>query len=122
MFDCGVGNQMDRCTVTMKEIAEYIGSIFTYGADMHGLLEGQVGVPDHFPSHEGDFDGFQLIKTVKGIAFHLEDSTYHLEALHYANIRFHGLRQGKDVDNNVKYLELFQPHVAIVEQFSSKVA
>jgi hypothetical protein len=44
-----------------------------------------------------------------------------LEALHDANIRLYALRQGKDVDN-VKYLELFQKHVVIVEQFGGEVA
>jgi hypothetical protein len=43
-----------------------------------------------------DFDVFQLIKAVKGITFHLEDSKYHLEALHDAKIRFYALRQGKE--------------------------
>jgi hypothetical protein len=68
-----------------------------------------------------DFDVFQLIKAVKGITFHLEDSKYHLEALHDAKVRFYALRQRKDVDN-AKYLELFQTHVAIVEQFRGEVA
>jgi hypothetical protein len=67
------------------------------------------------------FDVFQLIKAVKGITFHLEASKYHLEALHDANIRFYALRQGKDVDNS-KYLEIFQTHVVIVEQFGDEVA
>jgi hypothetical protein len=58
---------------------------------------------------------------VKGITFHLEESKYHLEALHDANIRFYALWQGKDVDN-AKYLELFQMRVAIVEQFGGEVA
>jgi hypothetical protein len=68
-----------------------------------------------------DFDVIQLIKAVKGIRFHLKDSKYHLGALRDANIRFYALRQGKDVDN-AKYLELFQTHVAIVEQFRGEVA
>jgi hypothetical protein len=39
VFDCDVRNQVDRYTVTMKEIAEYIGSNFTYGADIRWSLE-----------------------------------------------------------------------------------
>jgi hypothetical protein len=39
VFDCAVGKQVDRYTVTMKEIAEYIDSNFTYGADIRWSLE-----------------------------------------------------------------------------------
>jgi hypothetical protein len=39
VFDCDVGKQVDRYTVTMKDIAEYIGSNFTYGADIRCSLE-----------------------------------------------------------------------------------
>jgi hypothetical protein len=67
-----------------------------------------------------DFNVFQLIKAVKGINFLLEDSKYHLKALHDANIRLYTLRQGKDVDN-AKYLEQFQTHITIVEQFGGEV-
>jgi hypothetical protein len=34
VFDCAVGKQAYRYTVTMKEMAEYIGSNFAYGADI----------------------------------------------------------------------------------------
>jgi hypothetical protein len=180
VFDCAVGKEADRYTVTMKEMAEYIGSNFTYGADIRWSLEHEKEfvVPKpisldatadaidkriwekeideyvkrkakhgdncrtlfslilgqctdylkakleslaSFPTMKEDFDVFQLIKDVKGTTFLLEDSKYHLEALHDAKIRFYTLRQGKDVDN-VKYLEQFQTHVAIVEQFRGEVA
>jgi hypothetical protein len=39
VFDCAVGKEADRYTVTMKEMAEYIGSNFTYGADIRWSLE-----------------------------------------------------------------------------------
>jgi hypothetical protein len=39
VFDCVVGKEADRFTVTMKEVAEYIGSNFTYGADIRWSLE-----------------------------------------------------------------------------------
>jgi hypothetical protein len=39
VFDCSVGKQVDWYTVTMKEIAEYIGSDFTYEADIRWSLE-----------------------------------------------------------------------------------
>jgi hypothetical protein len=180
VFDCAVGKEADRYTVTMKEMAEYIGSNFTYGADIRWSLEHEeefvvpkpISLGDtadaidkriwekeideyvkrkakhgdncrnlfslilgqctdylkakleslaSFPTMKEDFDVFQLIKAVKGATFLLEDSKYHLEALHDAKIRFYTLRQGKDVDN-AKYLEQFQTHVAIVEQFGGEVA
>jgi hypothetical protein len=68
-----------------------------------------------------NFDVFELIKAVKGVIFCLEESKYHLEALHDAKIRFYTLRQGKGVDN-AKYLELFETHVAVVEQFGGAIA
>jgi hypothetical protein len=39
VFDCAVGKQADRYTMTMKEIAEYIHSNFMYGADIRWSLE-----------------------------------------------------------------------------------
>jgi hypothetical protein len=39
VFDCAVGKQADRYTVTMKAIAEYIGSNFTYGDDIRWIME-----------------------------------------------------------------------------------
>jgi hypothetical protein len=39
VFDCAVGKEADRYTVTMKEMAEYIGSNFTYGAYIRWSLE-----------------------------------------------------------------------------------
>jgi hypothetical protein len=179
VFDCAVGKEADRYTVTMKEVAEYIGSNFTYGADIRWSLEHEEefvapkptildATPDAidkriwekeideyvkrkakhgdnfrklfslilgqctdylkanleslatFPAMREDFDVFHLIKAFKGITFILEDSKYHLEALHDAKIRFYTLRQGKDVDN-AKYLEQFQTHIAIVEQFGGEV-
>jgi hypothetical protein len=39
VLDCAVGKQAYRYTMTMKEIAEYIGSNFTYGADIRWSLE-----------------------------------------------------------------------------------
>jgi hypothetical protein len=175
VFDCAVGKQADRYTVTMKEIVEYIGINFTYGSDIRWRLEHEeeLMVPkpisldtnadaidkriwekeideyikrkakhgynycklfslilgqctyylkskleslSSFPSTKEDFDVFQLINDVREITFHLKDSKYHLEALHDAKIRFYTLRQGKDV-KNVRYLEIFQTHLAIIEQF-----
>jgi hypothetical protein len=136
--------------VTIKEITEYIGSNFTYGADIRLSLEHEEEfvVPNpislgtnadaidkriwekevdeyakrkakhedncrelfslilgqrtdylkaklesfsSFPATKEDFDVFQLIKSVKGITFHFEDSNCHLEALHDSNIRLYGL-------------------------------
>jgi hypothetical protein len=48
-----------------------------------------------------------------------KDNTYHLKGLHDSNIRFYALRQGKDV-SNVKFLEMFQTNVTVVEQFGGK--
>jgi hypothetical protein len=179
IFDCD-GRQIDRYTVTMKEMAEHIGSSFMYGADIRWSLEHEQlfvipkpqKLPDKadaidkriwekeideyvkrkgkleencrklfslvlgqctdylkakleslasYPSMKENFDVFQLIKSVKGVTFKFEDSKYHLEALHDAKIRFYSLRQDKDMDN-AKYLELFQTHVAIVEQFGGDIA
>jgi hypothetical protein len=68
-----------------------------------------------------NFNVFKLIKAVKGVTFRLEDSRYHLDALHDAKIWFYTLRQGKDMDN-AKYLELFKTYVAIIEQFGGEVS
>jgi hypothetical protein len=84
-------------------------------------LKAKLESLSRFPATKENFYVFQLIKAVKGITFHLEDSNYHLESLHDTNIRFYALRQGKDVDN-ANYLEIFQTHVAIVEQFGGEVA
>jgi hypothetical protein len=115
-----------------KETDEHVKRKAKHGDNCHTLfslilgqctyyLKAKLYSLSSFPAMKEDFDVFQLINAVKGITFHLEDSTYHLEALHDANIRFYALRKGKDVDN-VKFLELFQTHVAIVEQFGGEVA
>jgi hypothetical protein len=39
VFDCANGKQADQYAVTMKEIAEYIGSNYAYGADIRWSLE-----------------------------------------------------------------------------------
>jgi hypothetical protein len=115
-----------------KEIYEYVKRRAKHGDNCRKLfflilgqctdyLKAKLESLASFPAMKEDFDVFQLIKAVKGITFLLEDSKYHLEALHDAKIGFYTLRQGKDVDN-AKYLEQFQTHVAIVEQFGGEVA
>jgi hypothetical protein len=39
VFDCAVRKEVDRYTVTIKEMAENIGINFTYGADIRQSLE-----------------------------------------------------------------------------------
>jgi hypothetical protein len=39
VFHCADGKQADQYAVTMKEIAEYIGSNYAYGADIRWSLE-----------------------------------------------------------------------------------
>jgi hypothetical protein len=39
VFDCAVRKEADRYTITMKEMAEYVGSNFTYGAEIRWSLE-----------------------------------------------------------------------------------
>jgi hypothetical protein len=39
VFDCADGKQADQYTVTMNDIAEYIGSNYAYGADIRWSLE-----------------------------------------------------------------------------------
>jgi hypothetical protein len=39
IFDCVDGRQADQYAVTMKEIAAYIGTKYTYGADIRWSLE-----------------------------------------------------------------------------------
>jgi hypothetical protein len=39
VFDCADGKQADQYAVTMKEIVEYIGSNYAYGADIRWSLE-----------------------------------------------------------------------------------
>jgi hypothetical protein len=43
-----------------------------------------------------------------------------MEALHDSKIRLCMLRQGKDMTND-KFLELFQTHVAVIEQFGGEI-
>jgi hypothetical protein len=43
-----------------------------------------------------------------------------MEAIHDSKIRLFMLRQGKDMTND-KFLELFQTHVAVVEQFGGEI-
>jgi hypothetical protein len=177
LFDCAFGKQMDRCTMTMKEISEYIGINFTYGADIrwsleheeefvvpkpirldtnedpidrriwendiqirqaegktrrqfpqallsdprtvHGLLESQVRVPVQLSSHEGGLRCFPAHKGCEGN--HIPPRRQKVPLGSTEKIRFYALRQGKDVKNS-KYLELFQTHVAIVEQFGGEVS
>jgi hypothetical protein len=69
-----------------------------------------------------NFNTSTLIKSIKGIIYRFEDNTYyHLQALHDADIHFYTLHQGKDM-TNIKLLELFQMHVAIVGQFVGESA
>jgi hypothetical protein len=67
------------------------------------------------------FNVFHLIKAVNITTFRFEDSKCNLEALHNAKIRFYTLQQVKNMDNAI-HLELFQMHVAIVEQFGGEIA
>jgi hypothetical protein len=39
IFDCDNGKQADKYAVTMKELAEYVGSTFAYGTDIRWNLE-----------------------------------------------------------------------------------
>jgi hypothetical protein len=39
VFECTDGRQGDQFTVTMKEIAEYVGSNYSYGADIRWTVE-----------------------------------------------------------------------------------
>jgi hypothetical protein len=107
-----------------KEIDEYVkrksklqSNCRTLFSLIHGhcteYLKAKLEALTGFPSMKENFNVFKLIKAVKGVTFRLEDSKYHLDALHDAKIRFYTLRQGKDMDN-AKYLELFKTHVAIV--------
>jgi hypothetical protein len=61
-----------------------------------------------------------LIKPIKQITYKLEEITYHLLALHNAKMRLFSLRQGKDVTND-KFLETFQTHVSVIEQFRGEI-
>jgi hypothetical protein len=67
-----------------------------------------------------DFNVFNLIKVIKGIINKFEESTYYMEALHDSKMRLFMLQQGKDMTND-KFLELFQTHVAVVEQFGGEI-
>jgi hypothetical protein len=172
VFDCVDGKQADQYAVTMKEIAEYIGSNYVYGADIRWSLEHEAPfvVPkptkpadstdaisvrifekevDEYvkrkakhtensrklfslilgqcteylraklkalPGMKEDFNFFNLIKALKGIIYKFDESSYYMEDLHESKIRLFMLRQGKDTTND-KFLELFQTHVAVVEQF-----
>jgi hypothetical protein len=162
ILDCVGGRQADQYAATMKEIAAYIGTKYTYGADIRWSLEHEkefvIPKPTPLAASADDIDKriwekeideyvkrksklqsscrtlFSLIHgkcteylkaklealAVKWVTFCLEDSRYHLDALHDAKIRFYTLRQGKNMDN-AKYLELFKTHVAVVEQFGGSV-
>jgi bisphosphoglycerate-independent phosphoglycerate mutase (AlkP superfamily) len=39
VFECTGGRQGDQFTVTMKEIAEYVGSNYSYGADIRWTVQ-----------------------------------------------------------------------------------
>jgi hypothetical protein len=39
VFDCANGKQADQYAVAMKELTKYVGSTFTYGADIRWSLE-----------------------------------------------------------------------------------
>jgi hypothetical protein len=73
-----------------------------------------------YASMKESFDVFTLIKLIKGINYVFEENMYHLQALHDSKIRFYALRQGKDV-SNVKFLEIFQTHVDVLEQFGGEI-
>jgi hypothetical protein len=179
VFDCANGKQADQYAVTMKEIAEYIGSKYAYGADICWSLEHEAlfvvpkpmkpaddtdaidvrifekevdeyvkrkakhtensrklfllilgqcteylrvklkALPEYLGMKE-DFNVFNLIKAIKGITYKFEESSYYMEALHNSKIRLFMLRQGKDMTND-KFLELFQTHVAVFEQFGGEI-
>jgi hypothetical protein len=76
-------------------------------------------LPEYLGMKE-DFNVFNLIKSSKGITYTFEESSYYMEALDYLKIRLFMLRQGKDMTND-KFLELFQTHVAVVEQFGGEI-
>jgi hypothetical protein len=61
-----------------------------------------------------------LIKVINQITYKLEESTYHLLAVHDAKMRLFSLRQGKDVMND-KFLETFQTYVSVIEQFGGEI-
>jgi hypothetical protein len=66
------------------------------------------------------FDAPCLIKAIKQISYKLEEIMYHLLSLHDAKMRMFSLRQGKDVTND-KFLETFQTHVWVIEQFGGEI-
>jgi hypothetical protein len=183
VFECTDGSQGDQFTVTMKEIAAYVGSNYSHGADMRWKVEHEAlfvvtrpKKPDTTttPMDEVDtmifkkevdeyvkrrekysencrtlfslmlgqcsdylkaklsslpiysdikesFDVLCLIKAIKQITYKLEESTYHLIALYDAKMRLSSLRQGKDVTND-KFLETFQTHVSVIEQFGGEIS
>jgi hypothetical protein len=60
VFDCANGKQTYQYAVTMKELAEYVGSTFTYGADIRWSLEHDdrcvVPKPQQLPKEADDID------------------------------------------------------------------
>jgi hypothetical protein len=179
VFDCADDKQADQYAVTMKDIAEYIGSNYAYGADIHWSLEheavfvlpkptkpaddadaidvrifekqvdeyvkrkakhtdnsrklfslilgqcteylrAKLKALTEYLGMKEDFNVFHLIKAIKGITYKFEESSYYMEALHNSKIRLFMLQEGKDMTND-KFLELFQTHVAVVEQFGGEI-
>jgi hypothetical protein len=67
-----------------------------------------------------DFNVFNLKKAIKGITYKFEESSYYMEALQDLKIQLFMLQQGKGMTND-KFLELFQTHVAVIEQFGGEI-
>jgi hypothetical protein len=59
-FYCDNGKQADQYAVTMKELAEYFGSTFAYGADIRWSLEHEdrcvVPKPEKLPTDADEID------------------------------------------------------------------
>jgi hypothetical protein len=100
------GKHTENCrklfSLVLVQCTEYLKSKLEALSDYAGMKE--------------NFDVFNLIKSMKVITYIFEGNTYHLQALHDSKLQFYALRQGKDV-TNVKFLEMFQTHVAVVENF-----
>jgi hypothetical protein len=107
-----------------KEVDEYVKRREKHGENCRTLvslilgqcidyLKAKLGSLPTCSDIKESFDVLCLIKAIKQITYKLEESTYHLLALHDTKIRMFTLRQGNDV-TNVKLLEIFQTQVAVV--------
>jgi hypothetical protein len=56
VFNCTEGKQGDQYTVTVKEIAEYVGSNYSYGADIRWTLEHEALFVVKRPKKPDDMD------------------------------------------------------------------